>query len=77
MGVYNDLANDAGYPYGTEENEQMANMIYWHEREQEWEEQYEDWLRSEIWPWLEWWQQLASGRRSDKRICNSESNCTR
>lgn len=27
MGVYNDMANDAGYPYGTEENQQMANWI--------------------------------------------------
>ena len=27
MGVYNDMANDAGYPYGTDENEQMAQSI--------------------------------------------------
>lgn len=27
MGVYEDMANDAGYPYGTCENEQMANWI--------------------------------------------------
>jgi hypothetical protein len=27
MSVYNDMANDAGYKYGTPENEQMAQMI--------------------------------------------------
>jgi len=31
MGVYNDLANDAGYAYGTEENQQMAMMLEWEE----------------------------------------------
>jgi len=27
MGIYNDMANDAGYSYGTEENKQMAAWI--------------------------------------------------
>jgi hypothetical protein len=27
MGVYEDMANDAGYPYGTDENMQMASMM--------------------------------------------------
>lgn len=27
MSIYNDMANDAGYSYGTEENEQMASWI--------------------------------------------------
>jgi hypothetical protein len=27
MSIYNDMANDAGYKYGTPENEQMAQMI--------------------------------------------------
>jgi hypothetical protein len=34
MGVYNDLANDAGYSYGTPENEQMAQMIEEEDRRQ-------------------------------------------
>lgn len=31
MSVYNDLANDAGYAYGTEENQQVAMMIEYEE----------------------------------------------
>jgi len=27
MSVYNDMANDAGYGFGTQENEQMAQML--------------------------------------------------
>lgn len=27
MSVYNDMASDAGYKYGSKENEQMARMI--------------------------------------------------
>ena len=27
MSVYKDMANDAGYPYGGDENEQMAQAI--------------------------------------------------
>ncbi|MFW9871629.1 MAG: hypothetical protein ACFFG0_00905 [Candidatus Thorarchaeota archaeon] len=38
MGIYNDLANDSGYAYGTEENEQIALMI-----EQEEYEEYHKW----------------------------------
>lgn len=34
MGVYNDLACDAGYAYGTPENEQMAQMIEAEEQRQ-------------------------------------------
>jgi len=44
MSVYNDMANDAGYGYGSEENQQMASMIEHEERSQQqeyYEEQYE------------------------------------
>lgn len=40
MSVYNDMANDAGYSFGSEENEQMAMLL----EEQEyraWQEYYE------------------------------------
>ena len=33
MSVYTDMACDAGYPFGTEENKQMASMIEEHERQ--------------------------------------------
>ena len=33
MSVYNDMANDAGYPFGSNENKQMASMIEEHERQ--------------------------------------------
>ena len=33
MGVYEDMANDAGYLFGTEENAMMASMLMWEERE--------------------------------------------
>ena len=29
MGVYEDMANDAGYKYGTDENRNMAESIYY------------------------------------------------
>lgn len=35
MGVYNDMANDAGYAYGSDENEQMADALQDQER-REW-----------------------------------------
>jgi len=43
MGVYNDMANDAGYGYGTEENEQLAMMLMQEEYEahQRWMEEQE------------------------------------
>jgi len=31
MSVYNDMANDAGYSYDTDENQQMAQMLEWEE----------------------------------------------
>ena len=34
MGVYEDMANDAGYPYGTPENELMAQWIAEQERQE-------------------------------------------
>jgi hypothetical protein len=34
MSVYNDMANDAGYAYGTEENQCLAQLIENHEMEQ-------------------------------------------
>jgi hypothetical protein len=37
MSVYNDLANDAGYPYGTEENEMMAQQLEQAEEAAFWE----------------------------------------
>ena len=43
MSVYEDMANDAGYPYGTDENRQMAEMAEQYERDEyhKWmEEQY-------------------------------------
>jgi hypothetical protein len=55
MGVYEDMACDAGCPYGSEENAQMAQMIYQdeeqHYNEQLAEREYEAWLEScfEIW----------------------------
>jgi len=46
MGVYNDMANDAGYGYGSQENEQMAQMFEQEEyiAYQRWveEKQYEE-----------------------------------
>lgn len=42
MSVYNDMANDAGYGYGTEENQQMAQMLEYEEmraQEEYWAEQ--------------------------------------
>lgn len=41
MGVYNDMANDAGYSYGTDENEQMAMMLEWEEM-MEWQRYYDE-----------------------------------
>lgn len=41
MGVYEDMANDAGYSFGTDENRQMAEMIYYHEQ-QAWQEYHEE-----------------------------------
>ena len=41
MGVYNDMANDAGYGYGTEENHQMAMMLEWEEM-QGWQRHFEE-----------------------------------
>ena len=38
MSVYNDMANDAGYRYGSDENMQMAQMIEEDERVHEREE---------------------------------------
>ena len=32
MSVYEDMANDAGYSYGTDENKQMAMMIEYEEQ---------------------------------------------
>jgi len=34
VSVYNDMANDAGYPFGTDENEQMAALIQSNEMEE-------------------------------------------
>jgi hypothetical protein len=41
MGVYNDMANDAGYSYGSDENEQMAQMIEW-EEQVAWQQHFEE-----------------------------------
>lgn len=55
MGVYEDMACDAGYPYGSDENAQMAQMIAYeeerHYNEQMAEREYERWLEEcfEIW----------------------------
>ena len=38
MSVYNDMACDAGYPYGSSENQQMAQMIEAEQRRQQEEE---------------------------------------
>jgi len=46
MGVYNDLACDAGYAYGTPENEQVAQMIEADERRRLWEQTKFD----DFWP---------------------------
>ena len=42
MSVYNDMSNDAGYRYGTEENEQFAMIIM-----QEEYEAYQRWLEEQ------------------------------
>lgn len=42
MGVYEDMANDAGYPFGTDENRQMAQSIEEAEQEAEWRRQAEE-----------------------------------
>jgi hypothetical protein len=49
MGVYHDMANDAGYSFGTEENEQLAMLLMQEEyeahqrfiEERQWEEEME------------------------------------
>ena len=41
MGVYEDMANDAGYPYGTPENSQMADYAQQMQMEQMRERQEE------------------------------------
>lgn len=51
MTVYNDMANDAGYGYDSQENEQMANMLEAEERagwERHWAEQEEMYARREV-----------------------------
>ena len=58
MGVYNDMACDAGYPFGTRENKQMAMMIEeehmrqhqeWDEMEEEYQrQQYEEYVEMEL-----------------------------
>jgi len=43
MGVYEDMANDAGYAYGTDENQHMAESIHYQEQQrynEETEQQY-------------------------------------
>ena len=45
MTVYNDMACDAGYPFGSDENEQMAGMIE-SNRAQEYQE-YQEWCEEE------------------------------
>ena len=55
MNIWKDLANDAGYPYGTNENEMMAMMIeedYW--REVSWEE----YMREQENKWIEEQQEI-------------------
>jgi hypothetical protein len=37
MSVYNDMASDAGYKYGSRENEQMARMIEQEEEQRQYE----------------------------------------
>lgn len=64
MGVYEDMANDAGYPFGTPENEQMAQLLYAHEEAYHEEQFYEQWLYDNIYPWLAWWRDL--GRYNEK-----------
>lgn len=39
MGVYNDMASDAGYGYGTLENRQIAEMLEYQEMQQSYGEQ--------------------------------------
>lgn len=41
MSVYNDMASDAGYRYGTPENEQLASMIEADEFRKQQEREYE------------------------------------
>jgi len=59
LGVYEDMANDAGYSYGTQENDQMAQLIYAQEIAAQEEYFYEKWLYDEILPWLAWWRDLG------------------
>ena len=40
MGVYEDLASDAGYAFGTPENRNFAEMLRYEEMEAEWEYYY-------------------------------------
>jgi len=42
MGVYEDMANDAGCPYGTDDNKYMAAMIEEQEYRATMESQYHD-----------------------------------
>lgn len=50
MSVYNDMANDAGYSYGTDENELMAAWI-----EQDHRYQMEEAIQEELY-WEAYWE---------------------
>ena len=50
MGIYEDMANDAGYAFGTDENRQLAGLIESHHAQlyQEWCEEEHEKARREI-----------------------------
>ncbi len=60
MGVYEDMANDAGYAFGTDENRQMAEAIAYNEQ-REWQE-YEEhqWLNDVCCYYWAWWFNLGN-----------------
>jgi len=52
MGVFEDMANDAGYSYGSEENQQMAQSIQWGEQQrcdEEMEDAYYEEMEQDYW----------------------------
>ena len=54
MSIYNDMANDAGYRYGTAENHQMAMALEIDHMNQVWAEQeYCDAMEQEYAEWCE------------------------
>jgi hypothetical protein len=68
MGVYEDMANDAGYPYGTDENQQMARNIE--------EDHMRQMLEDEMWSRIEAENEQADSADGLPRCsCPNQATC--